>query len=244
MHKNIGKYVMRDSLLHKANFISKFVLTICIILGTFITNNYFYFTILLTTLLCLAFFSKVSLVDYLKDISSIWFLMLLAFLLQIINNQVNSAFVSILRILVVVFTASIFMRSTKPTEIARSFEKLFRFFGMSATTARDFSTTITLVLRFFPLMIEEIDRIRISQTLRGINLSRGGVIKRLSGVVTIIIPAVISTINRAEQLATAMETKRYGLFQKTSSYYDIKFRPSDAPIIALSILLLYLAFLL
>lgn len=248
LSKNIGKYIKRDSFIHKSNSLSKFILLLCTVLSVFITSSYLYFTILLATLCCLAFLSKIQFMYYFNDIKNLWFLMLLAFIFQIINGislqVLEKAIISVLRIFSIVFVVSIFMRSTKPTEISRSLERSFRLLKVSNRWARDLSVSISLVLRFFPIMVEEIDRIRISQKLRGVDLSSGGIFKRLFGVVSIVIPVVISTINRAEQLALAMETRRYGLSEKVSNYYDINFNFVDFLMIILSISLICFALLL
>lgn len=245
LYRNIGKYIKRDSFIHKSNALSKLILILCTVSSVFITNNYYYFIILLIILCCLAFLSKVQFTYYLNDIQGAWFLILLAFVFQLINgvnlHDLEKALINVLRILSIFFVVSIFMRSTKPAEISRCLERSFRFFKVNNKWARDLSITIVLVLRFFPIMADEINRIRVSQTLRGVNLSRGGIVKRLTGVMSIIVPVVVSTINRAEQLASAMETRRYGLFERASDYYDIKFKFADLLIIILSVSLICLA---
>ncbi|WP_082025886.1 energy-coupling factor transporter transmembrane component T family protein [Thermotoga profunda] len=245
LYRNIGRYVENDSFIHKSTCLSKLLLILCTTLSVFITSNYFYFTILITMLWCLAILSKVRLSYFLRDIQSAWFLMLLAFLFQIIYgvnlHVLETAITNVLRIFSIIFVVSVFTRSTRPTEISHCLEKLLRLFGFNDRKARDFSITVILVLRFFPLMMNEIDRIRVSQTLRGVDISQGGIIKRLSSLTSIIIPVVVSTINRAEQLALAMDARRYGLFEKTSSYYDIKLKTADVLIIILSTLLICFA---
>ncbi len=248
LSRNIGKYIERNSFIHKSNSLSKFILLLCTVLSIFITNSYLYFIILVATLCCLAFLSKIQFMYYFHDIKNLWFLMLLAFVFQIINGislqVLEKAIISVLRIFSIVFVVSIFMRSTKPMEICRSLERSFRLLKVSNKRARDLSVSISLVLRFLPIMVEEIDRIRISQKLRGVDLSSGGIFKRLLGVVSIVIPVVISTIKRAEQLALAMETRRYGLSERVSNYYDISFKFADFLMIVLSMSLVCLAVLL
>jgi len=244
---SIGKYIHRDSLLHKSNCTSKVILLIGITLGIFVTAHYLYFITTLITLCCLAISSRVSLVYYLRDIRSAWFFMLLAFLLQAIGGGFNlssfvGATVTVLRIFTIVLASSIVLRSTRPTEIARFLENFLRFMRIDRQVARDFSTTIILALRFFPIMVDETDRIRTAQELRGVDLSNGRIVKRLFRVISIIIPVVLSAVNRAEQLAVAMETRKYGLFASTSDYYGNSFRFADVLIISLSIFLVGLAF--
>ncbi|HEY8542584.1 MAG TPA: hypothetical protein VIL29_09375, partial [Pseudothermotoga sp.] len=74
-----------------------------------------------------------------------------------------------------------------------------------------------------------------------VDISKGTIIKRLSNSTSISIPVVVSTISKAARLALAMDARRYGLFEKTSSYYDIKLKAADVLIIILSTLLICLA---
>jgi energy-coupling factor transport system permease protein len=99
--------------------------------------------------------------------------------------------------------------------------------------------TLVLVMQFIPVLLKEINRIRTAQMIRGSKMSRG-IFKGLQTVISIMIPLVISTIRRAEQVAIAMESRRYGMYDNTTSYYKSEINLPDVVVIVLSVVLLIL----
>ena len=68
---------------------------------------------------------------------------------------------------------------------------------------------MSLTLSFIPSIIEETDRIIRAQKARGADFETGGLIKRAKAFVPILIPLIISSIRRAEELAFAMNSRCY-----------------------------------
>ncbi|MEJ5230158.1 MAG: energy-coupling factor transporter transmembrane component T [Pseudothermotoga sp.] len=229
--RNTGRYLYRDSIVHNSNCASKISFVICASVSVFLSSNYLYY-IMTTLLVCLlAVLSKVPPRYFLKDIKSAWLLISLGFLVQLFDGvsvvTLQRGIVGALRIFIIVFSVSLFMRTTKPTEVSHFIEKFLRLLGISRQRSRDISLTFSLSMRFFPILIDEIDRTRISQRLRGVDLSRGKITTRLSSSLTIIVPVILSSFRRAEQLATAIEARRYGLSEVTSEYYQNRLKLSD-----------------
>ena len=62
---------------------------------------------------------------------------------------------------------------------------------------------------FIPTLIEETDKIMNAQKSRGAMLDSGSFADRIKALVPILIPLFISSLRRAEELATAMECRCY-----------------------------------
>ena len=68
---------------------------------------------------------------------------------------------------------------------------------------------ISIALRFVPTIAEESEKLMRAQSSRGANYDTGGLFKRIKGLLTILIPLFVSSVQRALDLATAMEARAY-----------------------------------
>lgn len=240
-----GRYLYKNSILHNSNCASKISFVICASIGVFLSSSHLYY-IIATLLVCvLSILSKVPPRYFLKDIKSAWLLISLAFLVQLVNGisivTFQKGIIGALRIFIIVLSVSVFTRTTKVMEISHFIEKSLRLLGISKQKTKDMSLTFSLSMRFFPILVDEIDRIRTSQKLRGVDLSRGKILSRLSSSLRIIVPVIIASFRRAEQLATAIEARKYGLSEFTTEYYQNKLKMSDIFILSFTtVLILFL----
>ena len=68
---------------------------------------------------------------------------------------------------------------------------------------------VLLALRFIPTLLEETDKIMTAQKARGASFSEGNLVQRAKALVPILVPLLVSSFHRAEELATAMECRCY-----------------------------------
>ncbi|EUJ47333.1 cobalt transporter [Listeria rocourtiae FSL F6-920] len=68
---------------------------------------------------------------------------------------------------------------------------------------------ISVALRFIPTLMEETDKIMKAQRARGVDFGEGNLFEQMKVVVPIFIPLFVSSFNRAEELANAMEARGY-----------------------------------
>ena len=106
------------------------------------------------------------------------------------------------RLVLILFFSSLLMYTTRPGELTDGFEKCFHLPGSVAMG-------ITIALRFLPVLVTELDRILKAQEARGADLHAGGPIRRLKALKTVIIPLFQNAVNRAGNLADAMEARCY-----------------------------------
>ena len=69
----------------------------------------------------------------------------------------------------------------------------------------EIAMTMSIALRFIPILIEETDKIMKAQTARGADFESGGFIKKAKAMVPLLVPLFISAFRRASDLAMAME---------------------------------------
>ena len=68
---------------------------------------------------------------------------------------------------------------------------------------------MTISLRLIPTLLEETDKIMTAQKARGASFSEGNLVQRAKALVPILVPLLVSSFHRAEELATAMECRCY-----------------------------------
>jgi len=78
------------------------------------------------------------------------------------------------------------------------------------------SFALSLAFRLTPLFMETGQTIVMAQKARGLDLDSGGPLKRIRRYVPIIIPILVSSLRRADQLAVALESKGFGSGVKRS----------------------------
>ena len=86
---------------------------------------------------------------------------------------------------------------------------------------------MSIALRFIPTLVEETEKIMNAQKSRGADFSSGGLIKRAKALVPILIPLIVSSFKRAEDLATAMECRCYRGDKKRTKLVKLQYRWRD-----------------
>jgi len=73
----------------------------------------------------------------------------------------------------------------------------------------EMSMMMSIALRFIPTLMEETDRIIKAQASRGADFDTGNLLERAKSFIPVLIPLFVSAFKRAEDLATAMESRCY-----------------------------------
>lgn len=107
---------------------------------------------------------------------------------------------------------------------------------------------ISIALRFIPTIMDEAVKIANAQRSRGMNLDEGGLIRRLTRMVPILIPLFVDSFKRAEELATAMEARGYDPAAPRTHYRQLHWYRRDTVslllLLALAVAVLTLRFVI
>jgi energy-coupling factor transporter transmembrane protein EcfT len=108
-----------------------------------------------------------------------------------------------------VVSAAVLTMTTAPSELVGGFEKLLRPFNRLGVPSHDIAIMVSISLRFVPTLLEEVERMREAQVARGADFASGGLVRRLKKMATLVIPLILCTFRRADELALAMEGRGY-----------------------------------
>ena len=113
------------------------------------------------------------------------------------------------RIALVVGFALSFSSTTPPPAIADALAALLAPLRRVGVPVGAIAMSSSIALRFIPLTVEEVDRIRCAQRARGARLDEGGPLVRLRGWGQVLVPLVVGLFRRADELASAMCDRCY-----------------------------------
>ena len=132
----------------------------------------------------------------------------------------------------------LFVSTTDPSEFASSLNRI----GISYKIAY----SVSLALRYIPDIQREYHEISVAQQARGLELNKEkeGLIKRLKCASTLLFPLIVSSMERIEVIANAMELRGFGKNKKRTWYSSRPFRTGDILAIASSIAIMVLSLLL
>lgn len=131
----------------------------------------------------------------------------------------------------------LFVSTTNPSEFAASLNKV----GVPYSIAY----SVALALRYIPDIQKEYHDISLAQQARGIELSKKeSLFKRLKSASSILIPLILSSMDRIEVISNAMELRSFGKNKKRSWYMARCFTPADFLSILFCVILVVAAFVL
>ncbi len=114
----------------------------------------------------------------------------------------------------------LFVCTTNPSEFAASLNKI----GVSYSV----SYSVALALRYIPDIQKQYHEISQASQARGVELSKkASLVKRLKSASAILIPLILSSMDRIEIISNAMELRCFGKNKKRTWYMAQKFKPLD-----------------
>lgn len=127
----------------------------------------------------------------------------------------------VLKYLATIPVVILFVSTTDPSEFASSLSKI----GINYKVAY----SVSLALRYIPDIQREFHDIMISQQARGLEMAskKQNIIKRLKNASAMLFPLIISSMDRIEVIANAMELRGFGKLKKRSWYSERPFRAPD-----------------
>ena len=242
---SFGQYYPADSIIHKMDPRFKILIAITLIVGTFLCKSAVSFLALLCIGLALIFVSKIPIKTMLRSIRPLLFIigftviiniffgtgedLLLEFWgIRIYAEGIWRAVFMFLRIFVLIVATSIFLTyTTTPMDLTDALESLLSPLKVFHVPVHVFAMMMSITLRFIPTLTEETEKIMNAQKARGADFMNGSLIKRVKALIPILIPLFSSAINRATQLADAMECRCYHGGEGRTRLNVMKWHASD-----------------
>ena len=223
----LGQFFPGNSVLHKMDPRMKLVLTVLYIVIVFLAENVYTYVALLASAVLLIVVSRLSLRVVLRGVRPILFILLFTMVINVFFTKgdvllfsfwrisvyregVIRAVFMVVRVLSLVIGTTVFLTyTTSPIVLTDAIESLLSPLKRIRVPVHDFAMMLTIALRFIPTLVEETEKIMNAQKARGAAFDTGNIFRRAKALVPVIIPLLISSFNRADELATAMECRCY-----------------------------------
>jgi biotin transport system permease protein len=245
----LGNYIPAQSFIHRLDprvkILSVILLSVTVLLAA--PSGTLLISILLAASLPLAAISPLRLWQALAPVRPFLLLLLLLHMLStegqplppfpiwkitVTMEGIVTGFVVIWRFGVLVAAAGILTMTTSPSELVLGLQKLLKPLGKIGVPVRDLTTMVSLALRFVPTFLAEVDRMKEARLVRGASFTTGRIPARLRAAFSLVLPVVLNSFKRADELAVAMEARAYGVGPGTSMV-ELSFGQEDVAAISM-----------
>lgn len=240
----LGRYIPYDTIIHRLDPRAKIIGLGALLIAIFLPMTAWGYGLLIAFTLLLLKLTKVKLVSVYRSLKPMWFMMLFLFVFNVLlvrsgeilftffgysvyQNAIIQTISIFLRLSMMVSITTVLTASTKPLDLTYGLESLFSPLKVIRFPAHEIAMTISIALRFIPTLLEETEKIMKAQASRGVDLNEGKLNEKITAIVSLIIPLFISSFQRSEDLANAMEARGYNPSGKRTRYRLLKWANHD-----------------
>ncbi|MBR4420889.1 MAG: energy-coupling factor transporter transmembrane protein EcfT [Clostridia bacterium] len=244
---SFGQYYQAKSFIHSMDSRVKILLLIAYFVTVFLVKNFWGFLACGIFLLCAVLFSQVPVGSVLKSVRGILFLILFTVVLNLffyggeyekvyfqLGNALMvtdaslkfSAFMA-LRLTLLVMGSSILTLTTTPVQLTDGIESLLAPLKIIKFPVHELALIMSIALRFIPTLADETERIINAQKARGGDFESGNLVTRAKAMIPILIPLLVSSFRRAEELGDAMDARCYSGSKGRTRYKKMKLTYRD-----------------
>ncbi len=232
-----GQYYQANSFVHKMDSRVKLLLLIAYIVLIFVVKNFYGFLAVYSILLIATLFSRVPILELIKSATAVVFIIVLTFILNILFYKTNnptylfwivtkeavvfSTFMA-LRLLALVFFSMLLNLTTTPVALTDGIESLLKPLKLIKFPVHELALVMSIALRFIPILMSEADRIIMAQKARGADFDSGNIFSRAKAMLPVLIPLLISSFRRADELGDAMDSRCYSSSTKRTKFRKLK----------------------
>lgn len=222
----LGRYLQGNSFIHRLDPRTKFLATFVFIIIVFLANNWLTYFILAVFTLIALFASKIPMSFFWNGVKPLLWVILFTVVLQMVFTTggevyIEWAFIKItsygvinaififLRFMFIIFISTLMTLTTPPLQIADAMESIMKPLGKIGVPVHEIALMLSIALRFVPTLMDEAQKIMNAQRARGVDFGEGNLFEQMKAIIPILIPLFVSSFNRAEDLAIAMEARGY-----------------------------------
>ncbi|MFD0898306.1 energy-coupling factor transporter transmembrane component T family protein [Loigolactobacillus binensis] len=239
-----GRFIPGHSLIHHLDPRNKLLLSFYFIGIIFLANNWpTYLCLFIFTMLAVRL-SGIKMSFFIRGVRPLIWLILFTVLLQVFFTRggttywswgpivlsqygiVNGIYI-FMRFLLIIFMSTLLTLTTQPLSLADAIEAILKPLRVVRFPVYEVALMLSIALRFVPTLMDETEKIMNAQRARGVDFGEGNLFQQMRAIVPLLIPLFVSSFNRAEDLATAMEARGYRGGEGRSKYRILTWHMSD-----------------
>lgn len=249
-----GRYIPGDSWIHRLDPRAKLLSTIFFIFVIFLANNWQTYLTLFIFVLTAVLLSEIKMSFFINGIKPMIWLILFTVILQVLftgggevyfqwgilmitsQGLMNGVFI-FCRFVLIIFMSTLLTLTTMPLSLTDALEYLMRPLTALKVPVYEIALMLSIALRFVPTLMDETEKIMNAQRARGVDFGEGNVFQQMKAIVPLLIPLFVSSFNRAEELATAMEARGYSGGEGRTKFRKLDWSASDTLVMAVFVLM-------
>jgi len=221
----LGQYFPGDTLIHRLDPRTKLLVVMLYLIALFVANSPLTLGIMTLFLVLMILTSKVNLRQMVRGLRPLVLILTVTGLLNMFLTPgeplvtfwrlsitwegLARSIILIVRIAMMVMSTFILTYTTAPMALTDGLEKGMSPLRRIRVPVHELAMIMGAALRFIPTLIEETDKIINAQKARGADFETGNLVRRAKALLPILIPLFMSAFRRADELATAMESRCY-----------------------------------
>ena len=253
----LGRYIPNDSALHKVDPRIKIIFCFLYSFLIFFMTSFKSFLCIFTFCIGLIFLSRVNFKIYLENLKLIFPILVFTCLPDLLffskdSNSIKLWFLTLsfkglincitvaFKFIFLVIMSSLVSFTTTPMDLTKALEWLIKPLKILKVPVEDAALIITLTLRFVPEVIEQTNKILDAQKIRGFDVYRKNILKKLKNLAYVAVVLLVSLIKRSDDIATAMECRCYTGKNRTK-FRPLKFKKKDGVSVLIGSFVLFTA---
>ena len=222
----LGRYLPLNSIIHNMDPRYKLMSMLILMVTIFLPSGYIGYVIIGSFVLLALLLAKLNFTMIFKAMKPMLFMLVFltfvnalvlrtgyvlidVFGFKIYSDAIFRTLYITVRLLLMIMVTTILTASTKPLDLTLAIEDLLSPFKRFGFPAHEIAMMISIALRFIPTLIDETNRIMKAQASRGVDLKEGSFKEKIVAILSLIVPLFVSSFQRAEELADAMEARGY-----------------------------------
>lgn len=249
-----GRYIPGNSWIHRLDPRAKLLSTILFIFVIFLANNWQTYLLLFAFVLTAVLLSEIKFSFFINGIKPMIWLILFTVVLQVLftgggevyfqwgilmltsQGLLNGVFI-FCRFVLIIFMSTLLTLTTMPLSLTDALEYLMRPLTALKVPVYEIALMLSIALRFVPTLMDETEKIMNAQRARGVDFGEGNVFQQMKSIIPLLIPLFVSSFNRAEELATAMEARGYSGGEGRTKFRKLDWSVSDTLVMLMFVLI-------
>ena len=250
----LGQYFPGDTLIHRLDPRTKLMCVVLYIVALFCAKWFVSYALVAAVLIACIRISRVKLKTMTKGLKTVYIIVAFTALMNffftpgtpvstlpvlshITWEGIRTGCFMIARIIMLIMGTFLLTYTTSPISLTDALDSLLSPLKKLHMPVHELTLMMSLALRFIPTLIEETDKIMSAQKARGADFESGNILRRARALVPILVPLFVSAFRRADELATAMESRCYHGGEGRTALHVLRYQRADFLALALFVLL-------
>lgn len=235
-----GQFYPTKSFVHSLDARVKLLFLIAYIVMLFIANSFYGLFLCGLILIIAVIAARVPFGSVLRSIKGVIVILIITSLLNVffhsgenllfeygiihvyLEGVIFAVFLTF-RLFFLVMASSLLTLTTPPVTLCDGLESLLFPLTLIRIPVHVLALIMSIALRFIPTLIDETNRIISAQKARGAAFESRNPVKKVKAIIPVLIPLLLSSFRRAEELGDAMDARCYSSGNKRTKYKKLKF---------------------